>query len=140
MQKISILLALVSCSAFAEPFGECFTTASNAYHIPRHVLVAIAKVESGFNPSAYNVNKNGTADIGIMQINSSHVGFLESHGIDRSLLWNPCDNIKIGAWVLATQMARHGRTWRAVGAYNAHDENKRKAYVHKVWLALKGYP
>ena len=136
--KIPLLLAFVSCGAMAEPFGECFTVAANAYHIPRHVLVAIAKVESGFNPQAHNMNSNGSEDIGVMQINSSHIPFLEKHGISRSLLWNPCANIKIGAWVLAEQMTRHGKTWRAVGAYNAKSETKRTAYVHKVWIAMRG--
>lgn len=129
--------ALTAGNAFAEPFGECFTVAANAYKIPRHILVAIAKVESGFKADAYNRNANGTADIGIMQINSSHISYLEKHGIDGSLLWDPCSNIKIGAWVLATQMRQHGKTWRAVGAYNAKTEAKRRAYVHKVWVALR---
>lgn len=140
LRKLPILLAFVSCGAMAEPFGECFTVAAEAYHIPRHILVAIAKVESGFNPNAYNQNSNGTKDIGIMQINSSHIRYLEKYGISESLLWNPCANIKVGAWVLASQMAIHGKTWRAVGAYNAKDETKRKAYIHKVWVTMRGLP
>jgi len=38
------------------------------YFIPR--LFCIAKMESSFNPAAKNVNKNGTVDVGLFQINS----------------------------------------------------------------------
>lgn len=138
VKLLPMLLLFVSITCVADSLRECFSVASNAYQIPQNLLMAIAKVESGFNPSAFNRNTNGSADIGMMQINSSHIPFLEQHGIDRSLLWDGCANIKIGAWVLATQMARHGRTWRAVGAYNARSESKRKVYVHKVWLAMRG--
>jgi hypothetical protein len=36
------------------------------------IMLAIAKAESGLNPSAYHANDNGSIDIGILQINSSH--------------------------------------------------------------------
>ena len=36
------------------------------------VMVAIAKAESGLNPKATNVNRNGSSDIGLFQVNSIH--------------------------------------------------------------------
>lgn len=36
------------------------------------LLIAIAKAESGMNPNAINVNRNGTVDRGVFQINSIH--------------------------------------------------------------------
>ena len=141
VKRIHLLLLLFFLcvgTCYADSLHECFSGAANAYHLPQNILVAIAQVESGFNPRAFHRNKDGSADIGLMQINSSHIPFLEKHGIARSALWDSCSNIKIGAWVLATQMAKHGKTWRAVGAYNARSEEKRKVYVHKVWLAMRG--
>ena len=38
--------------------------ASLKYGIPREILMAIISVESGFNPRAYNKNKDGTEDRG----------------------------------------------------------------------------
>ncbi len=41
-------------------------------------LIAVIQGESGFNPNAYNVNTNGTVDLGIAQWNSIHIksGFI----------------------------------------------------------------
>lgn len=40
----------------------------HSYYIPR--LFCIAKLESNFDPYAFNINKNGTIDVGLLQINS----------------------------------------------------------------------
>ncbi|MFC0022236.1 transglycosylase SLT domain-containing protein [Neisseria gonorrhoeae] len=34
-------------------------------------------------------------------------------------VWNPCTNVHIGAWILANSYRQHGKSWEAVGAYNA---------------------
>lgn len=36
------------------------------------MALAVARAESGMNPEAWNINKNGTIDVGIFQINSIH--------------------------------------------------------------------
>lgn len=115
---------------------SCFEEAATNFRVPKKVLIAIARVESGFNPYAYHHNTNGSLDVGVMQINSRHIPFLEKHGVKANMLWDACTNIKVGAWVLAQQIHAHGSTWRAVGAYNAHDEWKRREYARKVWVAI----
>jgi soluble lytic murein transglycosylase-like protein len=53
-------------------------------------LYAIAKVESGMNPHAVGWNHDGTRDVGLMQINSSHFSELERQGLMKiSLLMSP---------------------------------------------------
>ena len=148
MTRKSILagLLLASTYSYAQPHDKqtpmpgqylaCFENAASIYHVPEKVLIGIARVESQFNPYAYHHNPNGTLDVGIMQINSMHIPFLERHRVRPNALWDACTNIKVGAWVLAQQIHRHGSTWRAVGAYNAHDEQKRKEYARKVWVAM----
>ena len=133
------LLAVSSLAQSAEPSPEvqsCFADSARTFNVPVKLLVAIARVESEFNPYAIHYNTNGSIDIGLMQINSIHLPFLAKHGIAKQSLYNACTNIKVGAFVLAQQFRIHGKTWRAVGAYNARDESLRKKYVHRVWLAL----
>ena len=124
--------------------SACWKEAEDAYGIPQSVLKAVAKTESGFNPRAKNINKNGTEDIGLMQINSGWLPTLAAYGITRESLADPCTNIKVGAWILAGNAKRHGWNWDAIGAYNVGcaklDETackeKRNSYAMKIYAAL----
>ena len=87
---------------------------------------------------AINRNRDGSHDIGLMQINSMHLPDLARQGITRQrLLDEPCLSIDVGASILSGFIRRHGCTWRAVGAYNAGSASDREAartrYVERVW-------
>jgi len=117
--------------------NQCFIQAGNLYGVHPNVLWAIAKVESNFNPKALNKNKNGTYDIGLMQINSSWIPELKKSGMfDHRWLWNPCYNIYVGAWILNKCIQKYGNTWQAIGCYNAVSKKKRIKYANKVFHVL----
>lgn len=128
---VAIFLSFAGASQAA-----CFEEAAARYKVPVELLKAISKVESNGNPKARNTNKNGTQDIGHMQINSWWLPVLAQYGISEKHLLDPCINTNIGAWVLAQNIARYGLTWNAVGAYNASTESKRLVYARKVERAL----
>lgn len=117
------------------PIMACFAEAAQAYQIPTEYLWAIGRVESRLNPRAQGKNKNGTRDLGVMQINTSHLPTLRKYGINETRLLNePCLNIHVGAWVLRGNIDRYGATWEAVGAYNASERRRdlRLVYAKKV--------
>ena len=113
----ALVTAMLPALAFA-----CWSQAAQRYGVPAELLYAIARVESGLNPLAINrshLQHTGSYDIGLMQINSTHLATLARHGIQESNLHEPCTNLHVGAWLLAQSFARFGATWNAVGAYNA---------------------
>lgn len=134
--RCALLRRIVAAGAMLACGGAnaCWEDAAARYGVNPYVLYAIAKTESGLNPSAINrANKNGSYDIGLMQINSAWLPTLRKHGIDEAQLWDACTNIHVGAWVLAQNMRRMGNSWEAVGAYNARDAQLRIKYALKVY-------
>ena len=96
---------------------QMITSAAQQYGVPPSVALAVAKVESGFNPNAVNsANANGTTDYGVFQINSSN---LASLGISSDPL-NPNANINAGVQLLAQYYQQYGGDLTQVAwAYNA---------------------
>lgn len=134
MKRLVFLLLILSQSAFA----NCWDKAAYQYHVDPYLLFAIANVESGMNPYAIGRNHDGTRDVGLMQINSSHFPELERRGINEQRLMNqPCTSIMVGASILSGMIKVYGYNWEAVGAYNAgiKKENypQRMIYARKVW-------
>lgn len=118
------------CPVLAQ--ASCFEHAAQRYGVPVVLLQAIAQQESGGRATAINVNRNGSRDIGLMQINSGWMHTLARHGIDERDLYDPCVNTLVGAWILANNFARHGYTTQGLGAYNAVSPDKRERYARQV--------
>ncbi|WP_248795244.1 transglycosylase SLT domain-containing protein [Pseudomonas sp. MWU13-2105] len=130
-----VFLYLIMASSAA---ANCFQDAGERYHIDPLLLYAIAQVESGMNPAALNTNRDGSRDIGLMQINSRHLQRLATFGIDEQKLRSePCTSVMVGAWILAQFVQQLGYGWQAVGAYNAgalpEQGAGRERYALQVW-------
>lgn len=103
----------------------CFARAGAIYGVSPQLLKAIARVESSHQPAAMNLShtaRTGTYDIGLMQINSSHLSkgrVLVRSGLSEHDLKDGCVNAHVGAWLLADLFRRHGVSWDTVGRYNA---------------------
>ena len=136
-------LAAVALSGSATAVEkDCFSIAAARYQVGEGLLLAIAKIESNFEPRAVAYASDGTHSVGVMQINSSHFDRLRDQGISEDTLLNrPCTNVAVGASILAEFIQRFGVTWRAVGAYGAgtspKKEGARRDYAARVAGALE---
>jgi len=107
-------LAALAVLATAPTWARaCWEEAAQRYGISADLLYAIARVESNLNPQAVNrshLRRTGSYDIGLMQINSGHLSALSRHGVKEADLFDPCTNIRVGAWLLADSFSRRGAT------------------------------
>lgn len=130
-----VSLLLLYSNSFA--FYHCFFDAGKRYGVDPILLISIAKVESNFNPKAININRNGTKDYGIMQINSF---WLEKYRIPKEWIFEPCYNIHFGAMVLKRCMENSPNLSFAVDCYNKGSKAKGYgAYVERVFKNYKRY-
>jgi Soluble lytic murein transglycosylase and related regulatory proteins (some contain LysM/invasin domains) len=134
---VAACLAVHLCAAAAAPpWKRCFSTYGETYHLSPRLLIAIARQESGLNPAARHRNRDGSMDLGLMQVNSSWLPTLSAAGVREQDLLDACTSIRVGAWILARAVARFGYSWEAVGAYNAgpsRDARRRRArYAQQV--------
>lgn len=119
------LIATVTTPAHA----FCFAEAGDRYGVSPLSLWAITKAESDFNPGAVNYNKNGSIDVGLMQINSV---WSKQLGKTWDLLFDPCTNVMTGAWVLRQCIDQYGNTWEGIGCYNSRTPSKRNVYAARI--------
>ncbi|ODV41556.1 lytic transglycosylase [Cupriavidus sp. UYMMa02A] len=134
MSRILLIAVLIAVGVLGGAArANCLNDAATFHRVDPVLLQSIAQHESGMKADALNVNKDGSQDIGLMQINSIHLRRLARYGITRDQLFDPCVNAYVGAWILRENIDRLGPTWKAVGAYNAASPDKQYAYVKRIY-------
>lgn len=151
MIRVLTALAALALSLPPSAGAYCYERAAAEYAhlgVTETLLRGIAEVESSNNHRAMNLShqdRTRSYDIGLMQINSRWLPTLAQYGItEQSLRTDACQNLLVGAWILASNMQRHGANWDAVGAYNAACTSlkgdactsARAAYNAKVYRAI----
>jgi len=119
----------------------CIAYTAARYEIPANLLVAILKTEGG-RVGMESRNKNGTFDLGPMQINTTWLPVLKEHGITRAMLRDDgCVNVWVGGWILRTGLNSASNWWRGVGRYHSATMRPGRdlngGYAQKVWSHLQ---
>lgn len=122
----------------AVPYLACMALVAQIYSLPPRVLPSIQAVEGGAVGVAHR-NRDGTEDLGIMQINTlwvptlarySHITVAEAR---ERLLARPCYNIAAAGLVMRTYLDEtRGDLMRAVGNYHSHTPMLNQDYQTKV--------
>ena len=127
----------------AIPFLACMVLTASVYHLPPRVLPSIQRIEGGHIGLEHS-NKDGSVDLGVMQINTLWVapiarftGLPESNVRDR-LLNDPCFNIAAAGLIMRTYLNEtKGDLLRAVGNYHSHTPVLNLDYQEKVVNAAR---
>lgn len=118
----------------------CWDAAGARHGVDPWLLYAIAKVESSYNPKVVSrPNRNGTRDVGLMQINSTWLPTLRANGVPNAALFNACASTYIGSWIMAKNFRRYGYSWKAIAAYNVGSVDTPKRYAIGMAYAKKVY-
>lgn len=111
------------------------------------IVHAIIRVEGGTTGQIHWNNPDAKGersyDMGLMQINSSHLSELTELGAtQRDVTNNECLNIFVGTWILKRSIAASPNLWTAIGNYNTGSLNPKTVaanyrYISKVWAQLQ---
>lgn len=105
---------------------------SNEYSVDSNLVRAIISKESEGDIKAFNVNRNGTHDSGLMQINScNHEWLSEELGI--SDFYDPEQNIKSGVYILSLLTVKYDSTHQVLMAYNMGEKRTRELWNSGVY-------
>lgn len=98
---------------------QCVAEASVRYQVPELLMHAILMKEDG-RTGRYSVNKNGSYDLGLAQINTSWMKEFSKYGIKpEHVMNNACVNVSLSAYILKYNWTRQGKDWfKAIVAYN----------------------
>ncbi|EMW3203334.1 lytic transglycosylase domain-containing protein [Escherichia coli] len=122
------------------PLSICLFAASQANYVDPKLLVSVIATEGGY-PGLASRNKNGTEDLGIMQINTgawlklvSDSFFIgNSEKAYTKLKDDGCFNIYVGAWILGRSIRMEGGDiWQGVGRYHSSTFSYKQRYIRRV--------
>lgn len=111
---------------------HCINESAYEYHVPAKLIIAVLNVERGRAGVAHR-NKNGTYDLGPMQINTSWWPRLYSYGITpQQVLYDPCKNVEVGTWILANSITDNKDLLFGIGAYHSRTIFFNRLYTQSV--------
>lgn len=133
LSPLLLTISLLQSSFATTQKVDCIIEAAQCFQINPLVIKAIIWQESKNQQKTIHQNKNGTIDVGIMQINTIHFKALKTLGINEALLReNSCANVFSGTWLLKQHIDRYGYTWEGVGTYHSKTPTHHDRYVNKI--------
>ncbi len=122
--------------------AACLMLAAQTYTLPPAVLVGIYHVESGRVGQEVGPNKNGTYDLGPMQINTMWLPKLAGYwGVSETAArqWvrdDPCVNVGVAAWILRNNLDETSDLATAIAHYHSRTPHFGGPYKSKVVASM----
>lgn len=122
----------------AVPYLACMALVASLYNLPPRVLPSIQAVEGGA-PGTVHRNRDGSDDLGVMQVNTRWLGPLAAYTglpadvVRDRLIFQPCFNIAAAGAILRTYLDEAGGALMpAVGNYHSHTPILHQRYQLRV--------
>ena len=110
----------------------CMQTASETVGVPRIALELIYRMEGGRRGQSV-LNKNGTVDMGPMQINSWWMRKLSEAGFTQAEIRDDiCTNVHVSAWILKQEVKRSADLAEAIARYHSPTPEHQLRYISRV--------
>ncbi len=114
--------------------AHCIQQAAQRYQISPLLILAILKTEAG-RPGLAVRNKNGTYDLGPMQVNTLWV---TRHGLNaQELRDHGCFNIHVGTAILANELRQTSHLGTGIGNYHSRTPKYHQRYRRLVQRSLR---
>jgi len=111
---------------------DCINQAAIQYHVPGILILSVLKTEGGYTGLA-KLNHNRSVDYGAFQINSYWIPkLIQCHITQNDLQYDPCVNVKIGAWILSKNIADNSHFQQSIGNYNSVTPSYNAKYFYRV--------
>lgn len=123
--------------------AACLMLASQTYSIPPAVLVGIYKAEGGTVGQEVGPNKNGSYDLGPMQINTIWLPELARQwGVSTATArkWvrdDACTNVGVSAWILRNHLDETKSLSQAIAHYHSRKPYHGNKYKRRVISIMK---
>jgi hypothetical protein len=122
----------------AIPYLACMALVAKVYALPPRVLPSIQAVEGGAVGTVH-LNRDGSQDYGVMQINSrwvpalARVARMDNASVRARLVEDPCFNIAAAGVIMRAYLNEAGGDlMRAVGYYHSHTRSLSEPYRVRV--------
>ncbi len=123
--------------------AACMFLAAQTYSVPPAVLLGIYQVEAGAVGQAVGPNRNGSYDLGPMQINTIWIPELaEQWGVSEETAkrWikdDPCTNVGVSAWILRSHLDETHDLSTAIAYYHSRTPHIGSGYRYRVISSMK---
>lgn len=122
--------------------GECIRASSIGRPWLEKTLWGLYDQERGWI-GAEIANRNGSFDLGLLQVNSSWVPTIatrvrrDPQDVRRWLRDDACFNVGVATWLFLSGFSRQRDYWAAVGAYHSSTRRRAQDYARQVARRLR---
>lgn len=116
----------------------CSVVAAVKYNVPANIILAVAELENG-KPGQYNMNENGSRDVGTMQFNTRYLADLSAYGITaKDVAGSDCYPYELATWRLRGHILHDkGDLWTKAANYHSRTPEYNAIYRAKLKSAAR---